>query len=254
MDAPAHWPRLELAVNVTSEPPPGVDVVGVDLAVIRLRSGGSVAIDRVEGRATFSLSAHPRAGALVHPHLGAAAAIAARWLGRETFHAGGFVVRGGVWGLLGDRGAGKSSTLAALALAGVPVVCDDILVLDGETVMAGPRSIDLRPDAAHRFGVGEALGVIGTRERWRVGLDPIASELPLRGWVALGWDHEQTVTELRGSRRLLELMPHRALLLEPTEPGVLIGLSALPFYVLRRPHGWNSLEDAIGRLLDVVGQ
>ena len=49
-------------------------------------------------------------------------------------------------------------------------------------------------------------------------------------------------------------MPHRALLLEPTEPGVLIGLSALPFYVLRRPHGWNSLEDAIGRLLDVVGQ
>ena len=254
VDAPAHWPPLELAVNITAEAPSGADFVGDDAAMLRLRSGGSVVLDRLQGRATFSLPAQPRAGAIVHPHLGAAAAVAARWLGRETFHAGAFVASGGVWGLLGEKGAGKSSTLTALALAGIPVVCDDLLVIDRETALAGPRSIDLRADAARWFGVGEALGVIGTRERWRVGLDPVISELPLRGWVVLAWNDETALAELRGSRRLLSLLPHRALLVEPSDPAALIELSALPFFELRRPQGWHSLDDALARLLDAVGQ
>ena len=71
---------------------------------------------------------------------GPPAAVFARWRGLETLHGGAFVDdRGGAWAVLGDRGAGKSSLLAALALAGHEVVADDLLVLDGGDCFAGPE-------------------------------------------------------------------------------------------------------------------
>ena len=128
--------------------------------------------------------------ALVHPYLAPAAAVIARWLGREPFHAGAFALDGGAWGVLGEREAGKSSLLAWLSLQGRSVVCDDMLVVAGDTVFAGPRSVDLRRETAVRLGAGEELGMIGARERWRVGLPPIEPEVPLAGWVFLEWGDE----------------------------------------------------------------
>ena len=123
----------------------------------------------------------------MHPHLAGAAAVLSHWCGRDSFHAGAFVVDGGVWGLLGDKGAGNSSTLVSLARAGVPIVSDDVLVLDKATAYAGPRSIDLRTDAAQTLRTGQPLGMIGDRARWRVPLGPVEPELPFRGWVTLRW-------------------------------------------------------------------
>ena len=223
------------------------------MALLRLRSGGSVEIDRLARRAVFRLPTRPDDRVLVHPHFAGVAAVAAHWLGRESFHAGAFVAGGGVWGLLGDRGAGKSSMLASLALAGVPVLCDDVLVLDGLTALAGPRSLDLRSDAAAHLGIGEPLGVIGQRERWRVPLQPIAPELPFRGWVVLGWDEQTVVRRARGSERLTSLLPHRAARLYPPQPQELIELSSLPFLQLLRPRRWDSADDALRLLLDAVG-
>ena len=158
--APAHWPELELEVCVTAEPPPPRESV-----TDRWLSSGHGRADRFRstrrGRATFSLPERPTDAALIHPHLASVAAIFAHWDQRETFHAGGFVVGGKVWGLLGAREAGKSSFLASLALGGVPVLCDDILVLDHLIALAGPRSIDLRADAARQLGAGEPLGLSG---------------------------------------------------------------------------------------------
>jgi ABC-type molybdenum transport system ATPase subunit/photorepair protein PhrA len=51
--------------------------------------------------------------------------VLAHWLGRESFHGGGFVAGDGVWGVLGEKGDGKSTLLASLALSGVPIVADD---------------------------------------------------------------------------------------------------------------------------------
>src|ERR1019366_7601680 len=193
-------------------------------------------IERGAGCATFMLGQRPSDGALVHPHLASVAVVAAHWLGRETFHAGAFLAGGGVWGVLGDKEAGKSSLLASLALAGVPVVSDDILVLDQMTALAGPRSIDLRAGAARHLAVGEAVGVMGTRERWRLVLGPIAAEAPMRGWVLLRWDTDTGVRALSGSERLIKLAAHRGGRLYPPEPGLLVALSALPVLELRRPH------------------
>ena len=100
------------------------------------------------------------------------AALAARWLRRESFHAGAVVVEGGAWAILGDKEAGKSSTLAHLALNGYTVLSDDVLVLERGSVFAGPRCIDLRAEPARRLGAREPLAVVGMRERFRIELGP----------------------------------------------------------------------------------
>ena len=132
-----------------------------------------------------------------------------------------------MWALLGDKEAGKSTTLAWLAAHGHPVVCDDALVLDELTALAGPRSIDLRAESAQRLGIGEPLGTVGVRERWRVPLDPVPAELPFRGWVSLAWGDEVAVEPLRGAARLPALIPHRGVRIEPPRPEALLEYAAL---------------------------
>jgi hypothetical protein len=253
VDAPLRWPRLEVDVVVTSKPPPARERVDETTAVLLPRSGGWVSMDRTAGRATLSLPARPAPGALVHPHLASVAVVSAHWLGRETFHAGGFVAGGKAWGLLGEKEAGKSSFLASLSREGIPILCDDVLVLDDLTALAGPRSIDLRPDAATRIGAGEPMGVVGTRERWRLALEPISAELPLGGWVTLGWGEETSVRPLRGSDRLVALGGHRATSLYPPRPETLIELSSLPMIELQRPRRWDLAAEVAQRLLAAVG-
>jgi hypothetical protein len=252
VEAPSHWPLLELAVRVSSDVAPAREGVDQRTAVLRPRSGGWVEIDRATGRVTFSLPERPSDGALVHPHLASVAVVSAHWLGRDAFHAGAFVAGGGVWALLGEREAGKSSLLASLARDGVPVFSDDVLVLDGSVALAGPRSVDLRASAAKHLEVGEALGVMGTRERWRLALSAVPAELPLSGWVALRWDDRAFVRPIQGSDRLRVLGANRGSTLYPPDPEALIELSALPFLELRRPRRWDSADDVLRRLLDAV--
>ncbi len=247
--AEADWPELELCAITDDAPPPPYDRVFEDRAELILRSGGWVELDRVAARATYHLPHRVRDGDLLHPYLAPVAALAARWLGRESFHAGAVIVDGGAWALLGDKEAGKSSTLAHLALTGHTVLSDDVLVVRDGAAFAGPRCIDLRADPARRLGAGTPLGVVGMRERYRLELGPAPSVVPLRGFVTLGWGDELAVEQLRGSKRLLTLIPHRALLLESNAPADLLELSSLPFVQVRRPRGWRSLEETTERLL-----
>lgn len=252
IEAPRHWPPIQVSVRVTSESAPGSDEFDARRASVRLRSGGWVVVERGPARATFSLPAPPRRDALLHPHLAPAAAVAANWLGRDSYHAGAFVANGGTWGLLGEKGSGKSSMLASLASAGLAVLCDDLLVLDDDTALAGPRSVDLRRDAAARLGVGEPLGLLGRRERWRLPLAPVEPELPLRGWIALRWGSETAIRPLKGSLRLQKLLLHRALRVQPPHASAPIKLSSLPVLELTRPNSWDSMGEAVARLLAAV--
>jgi hypothetical protein len=253
VDAPPGWPPLEIARAPDREGPPA-DRVGPERAELRLASGGWVGIDRAPGRAVYHLPQPLDDEALVHPYLAPVALISARWLGRESFHAGAFVADGGVWAMLGDKEAGKSTMLAWLDAHGRPVVCDDALILDGHTALAGPRTIDLRAESAQRLGIGEALGTVGVRERWRVPLDPVAAELPFRGWVQLEWGDEVAVERVRGAARLPALIPHRGVRLEPPRPEALVDYAALPQLTLRRPRGWGSLREGAERLLDAIAR
>lgn len=248
--APDEWPVLELAWRMDRSPPPDDEFIGDTYARLGLAAGGSVHIDRARGHAEYLMPVRPRDAEFVHPHLVPAAAIAARWLGRESFHGGGVVLGDGAWAMVGDKEAGKSSTLASLARAGHAVLADDLLVVDGRDALAGPRSIDLRESAAQVLGVGEPLGRVGLRDRWRVTLEPIAPAFELRGWVTLAWhDGPPEIVAVRGAERLRAIAPHRAVRLAPTDPHVVIALSALPCYELRRPRDWASLRDATDLLV-----
>jgi hypothetical protein len=180
--APAY-----LVESAVRSPPPGPEHVDDGHAELRLRSGGRVLIDRRGGSVRFEVPHALRSDELVHPYLAPAAGIIGRWLGRESVHAGAVAVDNRALGVVGTREAGKSSTLAWLALAGTEVVCDDPLVIDGRSTFTGPRSIDLREDAAARLGAGEAIGVTGARERWRLRLGSAGDRHVLAGFVFLTW-------------------------------------------------------------------
>jgi hypothetical protein len=250
--APEAWPRLELRHEPPGPGGPELDSVGPDRAELPLQ-GGWATIERAPARVTFRLPAAPPARDLVHPYLAPAAAVAARWAGRESFHAGAVIAGGGAWAVLGDKESGKSTTLAHLALRGLDVVADDLLVVDGDAALAGPRCIDLREGSADELGAGEPLGVVGVRERWRLTLGQVAPRVPLRGWITLAWADEVAVEALRGPERMLALLPFRSVQLVPGAPGDLVDLSSLPVLRLSRPRRWAALDVAADRLLAAIG-
>jgi hypothetical protein len=222
-------------------------------AVVRLRgSGGEIRIRREEGSATFELPREVRADELVHPLLAPVGAVMAHWLGRQSFHAGGVVVGDRAWGVIGERGAGKSTTAAALALRGYGLVCDDMLVLEDGRALAGPRSIDLRREAAEQLGAGKPLGVVGARERWRLTAGSVGELRPLAGWIFLGWGERVESVPVPAAERLFLLNAHRGLTLPARDPSVLLELAALPAWKLRRPQAWESTADAVDLLLETV--
>jgi hypothetical protein len=246
-DTPLY--RVESAV---ARAEPGPEHVDDDGAVLRLRSGGRVLIDRHAGRARFEVPHAVRPDELVHPYLAPAAAVIGRWLGRESVHAGAIAVDGRALGVVGVRGAGKSSTLAGWALEGGDVLCDDLLVLDGRTTFVGPRSIDLREDAAAQLGAGEAIGVTGARERWRLRLGAIGDHHDLVGFAFLAWGDEVTVRRLGVPERLERLVPQRGLRLGPARHDAVLELATLPAWEISRPRSWAALPEVGRRLRELA--
>ena len=251
VDVPWDWPLLTLRTVL------GFDAghsVGVDDNSARLRvHDGLVEIDRRRGEALFTVRQKPTPDALVHPHLAPVAAIAARWRRQESFHAGAVILGDGAWAVMGEKGSGKSSLLAWLALSGHPVLTDDLLVIDADgNGLAGPRSIDLREGGAERLGVGKALGIVGGRERYRMAVDPVAATVPLRGFIRLAWGGVPTVTPVPPAWRPAALAAQRAVRLMPRDPDLLVHLSALPMVELRRPREWGRAGDAADRLLHTL--
>lgn len=244
-----RWPPVEVVRRrggARSAPP----VLGSDRTEFPLVGGGRLAIERAPRRAVFTTPEAVSDAELVHPYLAPVAATFARWDKREAFHAGGFVVEGRVWALVGQRASGKSSTLAWIALSGYQVLCDDLLITDSGVALAGPRCVDLRLPAARRLGIGIPLRR-GRTQRWRLALDDVSAELPLAGWVFLEWGPDVSVERVPVAERLARLASHRSMMVEPTDPGALLELAALPAWKLTRPRTWESLAPVLTRLLEL---
>jgi hypothetical protein len=176
----------------------------------------------------------------------------ARWRGLETLHAGAFVDdRGGAWAVLGDRGAGKSSLLAALAAAGRDVVADDLLVLDGGDCFAGPRCVDLRPDAVVELGLG-TLPPVRSTERRRLVLEPCQGRLALHGCIYLEWGERIAIEPLTPGEHLGRLTAQRRIAGLGANVDQLLGLSGLPAFRLRRPQASGRIDVTRGALLEAV--
>jgi hypothetical protein len=224
-DAPATWTGLTIEVRAAA---------GGE-GDIPLEPTGHLAMERAAMRCVFKMD-HPLApAALIHPYLAPAAAIAASWTGWQTFHAGAFVHAGGAWVVLGAPSSGKSTLLAILAGRGVPVLADDLTCVRSGAVAAGPRCLDLRPDAAAALSAGEPLGVVGARERWRVALPGVQPETPLRGWVQLGWGDVPEAVELGPGRTIDAIARHVAVAAGRADYAGLLELAAAPLIDFRRP-------------------
>ena len=223
-------------------------------ALLRLKLGGRLMLDRTRRTAHYVVPRPLGPDEIVHPYLAPAAAMFAHWDGRLAFHAGAFVAGGGVWAIAGAREAGKSTTLARLAARGHDIFTDDVLILDGSRALAGPRAVDLRPDAARRLGVGRALGVAGSRPRWRIALPPCPAELPFRGWMFVEWAERPHAHRLRASECLGRLTETLTVRLDPLAPHGLLDLAALPAWSVGRERDWHRLDDHVGHLLEIAGE
>jgi hypothetical protein len=250
--ADPRWPRFRIRSELRAAPWRDSDIVTESRAELQLQAGGEILMERDPGVVTFRLPRPLTDSELIHPYLAPVAAVANYWFDRESFHAGAFVVDSSAWAVIGEREVGKSTLLASLALRGITILSDDMLILDGDVPFTAPRSIDLRPAAAKHFGVGEPLGIVGTRERWRLRLVPTTEPARLRGWIFLSWGDRVETAAVVPHDRVARLGSQRGLRLAPRDPARLLDLVALPAWELRRPPDWDRLESATEAVLDLV--
>ena len=126
----------------------------------------------------------------------------------------------GAWRSSATRGTARALRSPGSPCNGHPVLTDDLLVVNGRS-RAG-RATMHRPTQEHaeRLGVGESLGVVGQRERWR-----LAPRRDRTGRCRCGassrsaWTDNSSLRVLRGPERLLTLFPGRTVRLGADEPG-----------------------------------
>ncbi|MGZ4397809.1 MAG: hypothetical protein ACXVZ1_05260 [Gaiellaceae bacterium] len=244
---PPGWPRVEVERRSLDEYVRATRVPDT-LLELTYPNGWALRAERESRSLTFFVPASVADDELVHPFLSPPAVDFACRLGRTVFHAGAFVAEGAAWALLGEREGGKSTKLAMLAQAGAPVVCDDILVLDGTDVLAGPRCVDLRPEAAARLS-GQAPEVRGGLRR-RLDLPQIQPVVPLGGFFFLVWDDMVGAEPLGASERLGELS--RYCRPEVQAIGSLLDLAQLPAWRLGRPRRLDVIDEVCRKLLETA--
>jgi hypothetical protein len=251
--AESHWPTVRIVVDPRPAGPGGT-LLEDDRALYPDAPAGHVEVDRRSGVATFRGADRLTPDAIVHPRLGMLGALYAQWLpGRMAFHAGAFVDGGRAWAVVGERHDGKSTLMAAIALAGLPVLGDDTLVLDGMRCLSGVRCVDLRPDAADHLGVREAVATVRRGARDRLLLDGPPPEAPLAGWFFLKWADELAIRALDTPERIERIARrqgwHRR---GVTDPARLLDVAALPAWELSRPRDWAHLPQALERVRELT--
>jgi hypothetical protein len=248
-----QWPQLRVHRRVG----PAVDArahIGDRSARFPLGAGEWLELDRDAQSATYRTTSPLDDDTLIHPSLAPAAAVTARWLGREAFHAGSLLTRGGAWALAGGNEAGKSTLLAAIAVGGTQVLADDLLVVDPAGVtFAGPRCIDLREGHLIAEPARERLRPVRGASRRRMDLAPVAAAAPLRGWIFLEWGSRVEAVPCPVNARFGRLLAQRRWAAQPIDPRFLLDLAALPAWTLRRPRGAAHVPATMALLRDLTG-
>ncbi len=223
--------------------PRGAEELTETAARLHLSDGVGVAVlDRATLSVTLQVAEAYPAEALLHPMLSSSIAVLSRWLGRDSFHAGVFVIDGVAWVMTGDKGGGKSTTLGYLAGQGVPVLADDLAVESGGRIFTGPGFIDLRTEATVAVSGGRDLGVLGARARTRLDVrNAGAASYPLGGWIQLAWSDELALAPVPVAERFALLYRNSAVQRPPTDPASYLRHAARPFYRLTRPRQLSQL-------------
>lgn len=261
VESPGSWPSLDVRREVledaellTADDETVSVTIDNERAEVRAGQGTRVLLDRAARTATYLTRSPIADDELAHPYLGLTACYFAGWEGRFVFHTGAFVVDGLAWALLGHREAGKSTLLAHLHLSGHPVLVDDILVVDGGTCFAGPRSVYLRASGAAGLLGPDSSNLPSARDgtRRRLVLPAIAPEVALGGFVYLQWGDRVAMTPVPPAHRLRRLNEHRITRSEHDDPRALLDMTALPAWELTRPRRWSAMPRAADALVETV--
>jgi len=219
-------------------------------ADIWLSNTEAVSIDRATLGVQITADHEVDDALLAHPYLALPIAVASQWLGRQLFHGAAVAPGGHAWGLVGTAAAGKSSLAAWFAGHGHPVLCDDLLVVDGSTVFAGPRCVDLRFDAAAALGA-DTFEVVG-RPRRRLSLPPVAASAPLGGFVQVDWGDAVAIEPVPIGDRLRVLVENFVLRPRDDDALAYLDLVALPMYRFTRPRAIESIDAATTQLVEAL--
>ncbi len=195
--------------------------------------------------------------ALVHPLLTPPISILARWRGDLTLHAGSFYADGRAWGVVGTKEAGKSTTLAKLAERGLPLLADDLLVLDQGVARAGPSCIDLRPDVAKLMPDARPLGIVGDRPRFRLPTPPGPARAELGGFFLLGWSEDDSVRiERMPAGEALKIVYEQEYIgrIGPADPTKILDLLRTPMWRVSRPPDWSFTDEMLDRVLELTAE
>ncbi|MDQ3304798.1 MAG: hypothetical protein M3535_02260 [Actinomycetota bacterium] len=247
-----EWPEVAVEWVAPLPDPPEQGSFSTKEAVLPLLSGGHAVLMRELRRARFHKPRAADGHELAHPCLSAVGLVFARWDGRIALHAGGVLFEGVAWGVLGEREAGKSTTLAWLAQAGQVVLSDDLLVVEKGQAFCGPRTIDLRPRAAERLEGRDRLVVVRQGERHRMLLPPAPVTAPLGGFLVLGVGDAMTVTSVDVGERLGALSEHLMLQQAGLPAAGLLELVGLPMWRVNRSRAWSDLPLLLDRLRTTV--
>jgi hypothetical protein len=93
VDVPSDWPEWELQWRPLPPDQHQDQRFGPDEVLLKVLPEGQVLIESALKRSTLLLRDEPRPAAWADPHLASTAVVVTRWLGRGSFHAGGFECR-----------------------------------------------------------------------------------------------------------------------------------------------------------------
>jgi hypothetical protein len=226
--------------------------VGGERAVLAAASVATVTVEREPLTITVAAPEPVPDEVVVHPLLAFAGAAAARWHRRSALHGAAVLVGESAWVLLAAPGGGKSTLASELSRRGHPVLSDDLSVIDGHTVLAGPRACDLRSDAAGELKRGVPLPDTVGRPRWREELPAAPLEAPLGGFVLLEWGDRVAARPALSGGKLAALASCEALAAGPTEPTSFLDLLGLPCVRLTRPRSWDALAPTLALIEELA--
>ena len=193
--------------------PPGTSLLDGDSYVLRTDSGLAFFYRKGEGIVT----AHDPDADLTDESLwlnGSIYAAVACINGLMPIHASAVAHGGRVYAFTGPSGAGKSTLIAALAGHGLPMYCDDTLVLD----LSDPEQVFCLPGHKRLKLTPEAIGVTGAAAQEPVGAETgkfyatpastslrTAVPLPLAELIWLETGDTLAITLLTGGARIARL-------------------------------------------------
>jgi deoxyadenosine/deoxycytidine kinase len=132
--------------------------------------------------------------------------------GLLPIHASAIAYEDKVFAFTGPAGAGKSTLAAALGWHGLPMFCDDTLILDLSTpehimCLPGHKRLKLRPDAFELSGASREEKVSRTYEKYYAApaAGTVGTAMPIAELIFLEDGPDPVMTRISGSERFVRM-------------------------------------------------